>query len=391
MVAPFNEPIYVTRPLLPDIQIVNSKINDIWESKWLTNNGTQHKKLELELMKYLNVKNISLFNNGTMALLLGLKSLDLKGEVITTPFTFPATVQALDWNGLTPVFCDIDPQTLNIDTCKIEALITEDTSAILGVHVFGNPCDVYEIQKIADKYNLKVIYDGAHTFGTKIDGQPIGSFGDITMFSFHATKLFNTIEGGALVVKDEKLNEKVSLLKNFGLSGPEEVVLSGLNAKMNEVQAGIGVEVLKIVDEERAKRKKIKETYERNLADIPGIRVITNLENEYSSYQYFVIEIDEGIYGRSRDWVHDELKKYNVFTRRYFYPLCSEFEWYKHLESAQPNNLPQAQKSVKQVLSMPYYGELELKSVEKICAILMEIHLGNSGDTPQQKIGSAVL
>ncbi len=391
MVAPFHEPIYVTRPLLPDIQIVNSKISDIWESKWLTNNGTQHKKLELELIKYLNVKNISLFNNGTMALLLGLKSLDLKGEVITTPFTFPATVQALDWNGLTPVFCDIDPQTLNIDTSKIEALITEDTSAILGVHVFGNPCDVYEIQKIADKYNLKVIYDGAHTFGTKIDGQPIGSFGDITMFSFHATKLFNTIEGGALVVKDEKLNEKVSLLKNFGLSGPEEVILSGLNAKMNEVQAGIGLEVLKIVDEERAKRKKIKETYERNLADIPGIRVITNLENDYSSYQYFVIEIDKEIYGRSRDWVHDELKKYNVFTRRYFYPLCSEFEWYKHLESAQPNNLTQAQKSVKQVLSMPYYGELELKSVEKICAILMEIHLGNSGDTPQQKIGSAVL
>lgn len=381
MLCPFQEPIYVTRPLLPDIQKVNSKINEIWESKWLTNNGSQHKELEKELKKYLNVDNISLFNNGTLALLLGLKSLDLKGEVITTPFTFPATVQALDWNGLTPVFCDIDSKTLNIDANKIEALITEDTSAILGVHVFGNPCEVDKIQNIAVKYNLKVIYDGAHSFGTKIDGKPISSFGDMTMFSFHATKLFNTLEGGALTFKDEELAINLDLLKNFGLAGPEEVVLSGLNAKMNELQAGIGIEVLKLVDQERARRDTIKETYEKGLADIPGIRLITGLKNDFSSYQYFVIEIDENYYGRSRDWVHKELSKYNVFTRKYFYPLCSDFQWYKHLESARPENLPQAHKSVKQVLSMPYYGELELESVEKICAILKGIHYSSPATT----------
>lgn len=371
----FEEPIYVTRPLLPDLQKVNNKIKDIWDSKWLTNNGTQHKELEKELKKYLNVDNISLFSNGTLALLLGLKSLDLKGEVITTPFTFPATVQALDWNDLTPVFCDIDPLTLNIDANKIEALITENTTAILGVHVFGNPCDVNKIQEIAEKYNLKVIYDGAHVFGTKLDGKPIGSFGDMTMFSFHTTKLFNTVEGGGLVVKNNELKEKLNLLKNFGMSGPEQIVLSGLNAKMNEVQAGIGLEVLKIVDGERTKRDKIREMYEIKLADIPGIRIITGMKNENSSYQYFVIEIDEEKYGRSRDWLYEDLKTYNVFTRRYFYPLCSDFEWYKHLESAQPGNLPQAQKSVKQVLSMPFYGELALESVEKICSILKEIHI----------------
>jgi len=370
----FSEPIYVTRPLLPDIKKINTKMTEIWESKWLTNNGKQHKELESHLKNYLNVEQISLFNNGTLALLLGLKSLNLQGEIITTPFTFPATVQALDWNGLTPVFCDIDPITLNIDANKIEALITEHTSAILGVHVFGNPCDVEKIQSIADKYNLKVIYDGAHAFGAKIDGKPISSFGDMTMFSFHATKLFNSVEGGALTFRDEELINRLDLLKNFGLAGPETVVLSGLNAKMNEVQAGIGLEVLKIIEEERAKRNIIKKTYEKYLADIPGIRVLTNLENDRSSYQYFVIEIDECKYGMSRDLVHKKLEKYNVFTRKYFYPLCSDFQWYNHLESAQPENLPQAQKSVRQVLSMPYYGELDVISVEKICAILMKLH-----------------
>ncbi|MEH7384327.1 DegT/DnrJ/EryC1/StrS family aminotransferase [Bacillus sp. JJ1521] len=366
----FTEPIYVTRPLLPELEDVNKRVKQIWDSKWLTNNGAQHRELEEKLKEYLQTEYISLFSNGTLALLLGIRALELTGEVITTPFTFPATLQVLDWNGITPVFCDIDPTSLNIDANKIEELITEKTSAILGVHVFGNPCDVDKIQQIADKYSLKVIYDGAHVFGTKINGKPISSFGDMTMFSFHATKLFNTVEGGGLACNNEQLNTKLNLLKNFGLSGPEEVVLSGLNAKMNEVQAGIGIEVLKKVEEERVKRDKIKKTYEQGLEDIPGIRVVTKMENENSSYQYFVIEIDEDIFGRSRDWVHEELKKYNVFTRRYFYPLCSDFEWYKHLDSAQPKNLPQAHKTVKQVLSMPYYGELDLESVAAICSIL---------------------
>src|SRR5690606_21287623 len=304
---------------------------------------------------------------------LGIKALGLTGEVITTPFTFPATVQALDWNGLKPVFCDIDPITLNIDASKIEALITEKTSAILAVHVFGNPCDVDQIEKIDRKNKLKVIYDGAHVFGAKLHERPISDFGDMTMFSFHATKLFNTIEGGALAVKDEELLQKLNLLKNFGILNAEEVVLSGLNVKMNEVQAGIGIEVLKIVEEDRLKRHQLKKAYEGHFSKDPDIRPITVLEGESSSYQYFVIEVDEQEFGSSRDWLHQELEKYNVFTRKYFYPLCSDFDWYRQLESAKPENLPVAQKAVKQVLSMPYYGNLPIEAVNQICQLIKEL------------------
>lgn len=366
----FDHPIHVTRPLIPRLDNTLDRVKEIFDSRWLTNNGKQHQELENKLKKYLEVENLSLFSNGTMALLLGLNALDLSGEVITTPFTFPATTQALDWNGLTPVFCDIDPITLNIDVNKIEEHITENTSAILAVHVFGNPCDVDKIQNIADKYKLKVIYDGAHAFGTRVNDKPIGIYGDMTMFSFHATKLFNTIEGGAIVFRNNNLKDKLNQLKNFGLKGKEQVVLSGLNAKLNEIQAGVGLEVLKIVDEERAKRHRIKKAYEENLSDIPGIRIVTTLEKEESSYQYFVIEIFEEEFGSSRDFVHEELKNYNVFTRKYFNPLCSDFEWYQDLESTKRENLPQSHKTITQVLSLPYYGDLEIKSVEKICSIL---------------------
>lgn len=365
-----KESIPITKVLLPTLENVTAKLGEVWQSEQLTNNGPQHQLLEKELKNYLNAENLTVFGNGTLALILGLKSLDLSGEVITTPFTFPATVQALDWNGLTPVFCDIEPDTLTIDATKIEALITENTSAILGVHVFGNPCDVEEIQKIADKYGLKVIYDGAHVFGAEINGKPVSSYGDMTMFSFHATKLFNTIEGGALAFRNSHLSKKLDLLKNFGIEGEEEIVLSGLNAKMNEIQAVIGIETLKLVDEERLKRQIIKKAYEQNLKDIPGIRILTSLENKSSSYQYFIIEIDKRSYGKSRDWLHEKLKQNNVFTRKYFYPLCSDFNWYKHLESAQPRNLPEAQKTVKEVLAMPYYGGLEIESVENVCGII---------------------
>jgi len=367
-----KEPIFVTRPLLPDIEKINSRMREIWNSKWITNNGNMHRELEKQLRSYLQVDNLSLFNNGTSALLLGIKALGLKGEVITTPFTFPATLQALDWNGLTPVFCDIDPQSLNIDADKIESLITEETCAILGVHVFGNPCEVEKIQLIAERYNLKVIYDGAHVFGTKIGDEAIGRFGDMTMFSFHATKLFNTVEGGGLAFRGDHLKERLDLLKNFGIAGPEEVLLSGLNAKMNEIQAAVGLEVLKIVEEERTRRIQIKEVYESNLKGINGIRIVTDLEEEKNSLQYFVIAINEENYGKSRDWVHEELKKYNIYTRKYFYPLCSDFDWYKHLESAQACKLPQAHKAVNQVLAMPFYGELEPEIVKNICQLLVE-------------------
>lgn len=372
-VTSFINPIYVTSPLLPDIEKVNKKMKEIWESKWITNSGVQHIRLEERLKEYLKVNNFVLFNNGTLALLIGLKALKLTGEVITTPFTFPATVEALDWNGLTPVFCDIEEDTLNIDANKIESLITEKTSAILAVHVFGNTCNVNKIQEIADKYNLKVIYDGAHAFGSYIDGVPVAHFGDMTMFSFHATKLFNTLEGGGLTFKDESLTQKLNLLKNFGINGPEEVVLSGINAKMNEVQAGIGLEVLDIVNSERAKRKKIKEVYLDELSNIKGIKVITKSLEESSSFQYFTIEVNENEFGKTRDYLHEELKKYNVFTRKYFYPLCSDFSWYKNLNSAKPENLPGAQKAVKGVLALPFYGELNIESVKNICRIIKYI------------------
>lgn len=375
MASPFEDPIYVTRPLLPDRAGFVVRTDEIWESKQLTNIGNQHRELNRQLKQYLQVENLSLFNNGTMALLLGVKAMELEGEVITTPFTFPATVQALDWNGLTPVFCDIEPSTLTIDAEKIEALITEKTSAVLGVHVFGNPCDVEKIQHLADKHGLKVIYDGAHAFGSVVKGRPVSEWGDMTMFSFHATKLFHTIEGGAIAVKDGQLAQKMDLLKNFGLLNAEEVVLSGLNAKMNEIQAGVGLEVLKRVPVERAERQRIKSIYEQYLGELPGIRIITRLERSESSYQYFAIEIDEEKFGGSRDWVHQELQKYNVFTRKYFYPLCSEFSWYQHLESASPENLPVAHKAVAQMLTLPFYGELKTETVEEICAIFKELHL----------------
>lgn len=375
MISPFKSPIYVTRPVFPDLAAYTAQLNEIWESSQLTNNGMQHKRLEGELAEYLGTSHLKLFSNGTLALLLGLKALELKGEVITTPFTFPATVQCLDWNQLTPVFCDIDPVTLNIDADKIESLITEQTSAILAVHVFGNPCDVEKIQKIADKHNLRVIYDGAHAFGTKINGKPINQYGDMTMYSFHATKLFNTVEGGALAFKEAHLGQTLELLKNFGLQDAEHVVLPGLNAKMNELQAAMGREVLKVVETERAKRHELKKTYEAELHGIPGIRIVTSMEGPNSSYQYFVIEVDQDRYGRTRDDLFNQLAAYQVFPRKYFYPLCSDFPWYRRLESAQPENLPLAGKSVHQVLSMPFYGELGMEAVKKICGILRELQV----------------
>lgn len=356
--------------MLPNLEKIHSRLKEVWSSQWLTNSGPQYSNLENKLKAYLQVDNISIFNNGTSALLLGLKALNLSGEVITTPFTFPATVQTLDWNNLVPVFCDIRPDTLTIDAAQIESHITPKTTAILGVHTFGNPCDVDLIDEIAKKYDLKVIYDGAHAFGTILNNRSIGDYGDMTMFSFHATKLFNTVEGGALTFKDSSLTEKLNLLKNFGISNPESVVLSGLNAKLNEIQSVIGLEVLDIVEDERNKRQKIKEAYETFLNDVPGIKVLTHLEGDRSSYQYFVIQVEEKEYGYSRDWLHEKLKEYNVFTRKYFYPLCSEFSWYQHLESTTKENLPVAHKAVMSVLAMPFYGELEIEKVEKICMII---------------------
>jgi len=373
MIKPFKKPIYITRPLLPSLNKFNKKLKDIWASQWLTNNGSQHQLLEKRLTKVLKVPHVSLFNNGTMALMIAFQALQIKGEVITTPFTFPATPNVLIWNNLKPVFCDIDPINMTLDSNKIESLITPETTAILPVHVYGTPCDVVKIQQLADKYNLKVIYDSAHAFKTEITDRGIGTFGDLSIFSFHATKLFHTAEGGALTCNNVDLKRKIDVLKNFGIKNEEEVVAPGINGKMNEIQAALGVVNLNIFQEERQKRKKLVATYKTHLKDLDGITFLELDKNISNSYQYFVIRVNEKIFGKSRDQIYNQLKKYNVFTRKYFYPLCSDYPYFKKLQSSSINNLPVANKVVKEVLTLPLYGRLMVVEVETICAILKQI------------------
>ena len=371
---PFKEKIFITRPLLPDLEKIMEKLIEIWGAKWLTNIGPQHEFLEAKLREVLKVGNVSLFNNGTIALIVACQSLGLSGEVITTPFTFPATPHILTWNGVRPVFCDIDPGTFNLDVNKIESAINPNTTAILGVHVFGVPCDVLNIQEIANKYGLKVIYDAAHAFGVELGGVGIGNYGDISMFSFHATKLFHTAEGGALSFNDSKLKAKIDFLKNFGIKNEEEVVMPGINGKMNEIQAALGIVVLDYVEEERHKRSLLKKIYQKRLKEIEGISFIENKEGIKSSYQYFVIRIDEKTFGKSRDYVYQEFKKYNIFARKYFYPLCSDYACYRHLPSSSSKNLTVANKIAKEVLALPFYGDLSVDDVEKICEIIKNIN-----------------
>ncbi|UNC93588.1 DegT/DnrJ/EryC1/StrS family aminotransferase [Candidatus Contubernalis alkaliaceticus] len=370
----FKEPVFVTRPVLPDLKQYTARLEQIWESKWLTNQWHQHEMLEDRLAGTLKVPLLSLFNNGTTALMLACKSLRITGEVITTPFTFPATPHVLTWNNVKPLFCDIHPVTMNIDAEKIESMITSQTTAILGVHVFGTPCEVKKIQEVADLYGLKVIYDAAHAFGVEIDGVGIGNFGDITMFSFHATKLFHTAEGGALTFKDPLLKNRLNLLKNFGIKGEEEVVMPGINGKMNELQAALGLTILDIYEEERRKRKVLVQKYRQGLKDVQGITCLQEFSGIEGSFQYFCVRINEEAFGKSRDYVYEELKKYNIYTRKYFYPLCSQYNYYGHLPSASLSNLPVARRVVKEILTLPLYGELSGGDVEAICEIL--IHLG---------------
>ena len=373
-IEPFAEPILVTRPVFPKIEEVTEKLRDIWKTKWLTNNGSQHYMLERELEKFLKVPYLSLFNNGTIALMVAIQSLRLQGDVITTPFTFAATPHVLSWNNIQPIFCDIDEETMNIDADKIESMITPHTTAILAVHVFGTPCNVEKIQQVADYYGLKVVYDAAHAFGVEIDGNGIGNFGDISMFSFHATKVYHTLEGGALVHKNKNLKQRVDLLKNFGIKNEDEVVMSGINGKLDEVRAGIGRIMLNYVEEEQAKRRQLHKIYDAELSAVDGIKLIPKCgENVKLNYQYYVIRIDEKVFGKSRDEVYDELKKYNVYPRKYFHPLCSEYTCYRQLNSSSVENLPVANVIGRQVLSLPMYGELSADDVRKICAIIKEI------------------
>ena len=357
----FDTPIYVTRRVLPPLERVTEKLKEIWDLQWLTNNGPQLLSLEGRLLETLKVPALSLFNNGTTALMAAFKALQLEGEVITPPFTSPATTHVAAMAGLTPVFADIDPLTLNLDPARIEAAITSRTRAILGVHVFGTPCDVFAIQEIARKYELKVIYDAAHAFGVEIDGTSIGSFGDFSMFSFHATKLFHTVEGGALVYPDRNYRQKVELFRNFGIKNEEEVVGQGINGKLNELQAALGLLVLDYLEEERRKRWAIRDIYYAGLGDVPGLTLQQDLPGARPSLQYFTIRIDENLYGLSRDDLYLELKRHNVYTRKYFYPLCSSYPDYKNLPSADLSNLPIANRVVQEVLCLPFFGGLELE------------------------------
>lgn len=368
--ATLKNPIYVTQPALPDLKEFIPYLEEIWKSKILTNNGPFHQQLEKELAVFLGVPYISLFANGTFALVTALQVLRITGEVITTPFSFVATTHALWWNNIKPVFVDIEPEFCNLDPEKIEAAITPKTTAILPVHVYGNPCDVERIQKIADIYGLKVIYDAAHSFGVKYKGQSIFNYGDLSILSFHATKVFNTMEGGAIVCHDEATKKRIDYLKNFGFAGETTVIEPGINAKMNEMQAAYGLLQLKYVDENIQKRKIITEKYRELLTGIKGISFLKNIENVTHNYSYFPIFIDSEKYGMTRDELYQKMKDNGIYGRRYFYPLISNLNSYHALPSASLENLPVANKIAEQVLCLPIYPELDLNIVDKIINLM---------------------
>ena len=368
-----EKPILVTQPVLPPLNEFIPYLEDIWQSKWLTNNGKYHQEFEKQLAEFLGVKYISLFANGTLALMIALQELKITGEVITTPYSFVATTHALWWNGIKPVFVDIEPEHGNIDPEKIESAITNKTTAILPVHVYGNPCNNEKIQKIADTYGLKVIYDAAHAFGVEKNNHSILNYGDLSILSFHATKPFNTIEGGAIVCHDEKTKKRIDYLKNFGFAGETTVIAPGINAKMNEIQSAYGLLQLKTFKAQISKRKIIADTYRELLKNVNGISFINDIKGVKHNYAYFPIFVDKKKYGMSRDNLYEKLKKHNIFGRRYFYPLISNFSTYKGLYSAKHENLPVANKIADSVICLPIYPELDVKDVTKISAIIKDL------------------
>ena len=367
-----NKQITVTQPCLPPLEEFIPYLQQIWDNKWLTNNGPLHQQLEEELAVYLGVKFISLFSNGTLALISALQALNITGEVITTPFSFVATTHSLWWNKITPVFVDIEPEYLNLNPAKIEAAITDKTTAIMPVHVYGNPCKMDEIQRIADKYRLKVIYDAAHAFGVKEDGNSILNYGDLSVLSFHATKVYSTIEGGAIISHTKEMKHHIDNLKNFGFRGELVVEEPGINAKLNEVQAAYGLLQLKYIDGFISKRKEITNLYRELLKNVSGIRVLSDMSGVTHGYSYFPILIDESVYSMGRDTLYDKLKEKNIFARRYFFPLISSFEPYRELMSSSLENLPTATIISQQVLCLPIYVELSLEDVEKIVKIIKQ-------------------
>ena len=359
--------ITVTKPFLPRLEEFTPYLEQIWANGQLTNNGPFHRQFEQELAEYLGVKYVSLFANATLALLTALQALRINGEVITTPYSFVATTHALWWNNIKPVFVDIEPDYCNLDPEKIEAAITPQTTAILPVHVYGNPCDVGRIQEIADTYGLKVIYDACHTFGVTLAGEPVLNFGDLSVMSFHATKVFNTFEGGAIISHDENTKKRIDYLKNFGFAGETTVVAPGINAKMNEVQAAMGLLQLKHVDANIEKRGQLPLRYREQLADLPGIRFLEDMPGVRHCYPYFPIFVDEKHFGLGRDALYEKLKEHDIYGRRYFYPLISQFPTYRALQSALPGRMLVAERITDEVICLPIYSDLDLNTVDIIC------------------------
>jgi len=363
-------PVYVTQPAMPPLEEYIFYLQQIWDSRILTNNGPFHQQFERELADYLGVKYLSVFANGTLALVTALQALHISGEVITTPFSFVATTHALWWNNIKPVFVDIEPEYFTLDPEKIKAAITPQTTAIMPVHVYGNPCKCSAIQKIADTYGLKVIYDAAHAFGVKIKGTSILHMGDLSVLSFHATKTFSTVEGGAIICQDAQMKRHIDHLKNFGFEDEVTVVEPGINAKMNELQAAFGLLQLKHINKYISRRKEIANLYRRELSGVKGIRFLNDMEGVDHSYTYFPILVDSLLYGETRDELYVRLKANNIYARRYFYPLISQFPTYRGLASAKPENLPVASKVAEQVICLPIYPHLEPETVNHIANMI---------------------
>lgn len=356
----------VTSPLLPNLDEFQVLLKEIWDSKWITNNGSFHKRLEAALCEYLKVPYISLFTNGTLPLITALQALRISGEVITTPYSFVATTHSIWWNGIKPVFVDIDPSNCGLDPDKIEAAITPRTSAIMPVHCYGKPCDMERIQSIADKYGLKVIYDAAHAFGVEVNGKSVLEYGDMSTLSFHATKVYNTIEGGALVMHDEATKKRIDYLKNFGFTGETEVVAPGINSKMDEMRAAYGLLNLRQVDVAIEKRHQVAIRYREALRGIKGIRFFEDMPRVKHNYSYFPIFVDAEQYGMTRDELYEKMREHHVLGRRYFYPLISEFSTYRGLDSARAENLPNATRIANEVICLPMHHELGEDDIQRV-------------------------
>jgi len=375
MIKPFEKPIYVTRPFLPPLEEFCQGLNEIWETRWLTNNGPILQRFTQELCNFFKTDNVCLFNNGTLALQIALQGMGISGEVITTPFTFVATTHTLFWNKIRPVFVDIEPEYYTLDPEKVEAAITPWTTAILAVHVYGHPCKLKALADIARRHNLKLIYDAAHAFGMKVGNTSIAHFGDLSMFSFHATKLFHSLEGGMLIFQEAGLKGIFDYLKNFGFKNEVEVVMPGTNAKMNEMQALMGIQVLKYLEEIIHKRSRITDVYRDRLKEIPGIRFVPALSPDIRyNYAYMPIEVDKDEFGMSRDALYEKLKQWNVYVRRYFYPLVCDYACYRNVSVNDP--LTVARRAADSILTLPIYDSLELSKVETICAIIMSFQRG---------------